>query len=244
MRGLCHHAAMAVRVTTWNLQGRERPDLAEVAGVLRELAPDVVLLQEVRRRQARALAAELGWQVAWRWKHWPVVIPAEGLAVLAPSMTAARSHPLAARWRFWSSRRRIAVQARVATPDRGLDVVDVHLGAGVGDDERVRQAGLVLGLGADVVAGDLNTSPGSTVLDGFAGAGFRDAWAEVFPGEAGPTNWHGPRTRPPTQRLDYVLVGSRWHVLSAEVPDPHPAVERFATLSDHLPVTVTREDRR
>ena len=230
---------MTVRLTTWNVRGRSAPDVPALAEALRALGPQVVVLQEVQRAQARRLAAELGWGTAWRWKHWPVVVRPEGLAVLGPAVTGVRTRVLAHRWRFWSSRRRIAVAARVTTGDGFLEVVDVHLGSGVDDGERARQAARVVGLG-DVVAGDLNTAPGSPVLEVLEAAGYRDAWLEVGEGH-GHTNWRGrPRTGPAVQRLDYVLVGHGWEVLDASVPTPgDPPYETWGRLSDHLPVTVT-----
>lgn len=231
------HGPVPTRVVTWNLQGRERPDLEAVARHLEAAEADIVLVQEVQRRQARALATRLGWHVEWRFKHWPVVIPAEGMALLSPEpIPDAVAVPLAHRWRFWSSDRRIAVVATVA----GLRVVDTHLGAGVDDDERVRQAAIVAGLAVDpvgLVAGDLNAGPGSPVLDLFRDAGLRDAWDTARPGVPGPTNWPpGPRDAPPSQRLDYVLVGSGVEVLDASLPD-HPIA--FGRLSDHVPLTVS-----
>lgn len=231
---------MRLRVTTWNLQGRARPDLEAVASVLGGLEPDVVLLQEVQRRQAQRVAATLRWTVAWRRKHWPVVIPAEGLAVLAPEVRDPHRTVLAHRWRFWSSRRRIAVEATVGV---GVSVVSVHLGSGVGDDERVRQARIVTGLGAGVVGGDLNTRPGSPVLDAFAEHGYVDAWSALHPDEPGATNWgRSPRDGPAVQRLDYLLPGPAWQVVDIEVPAfGDPGFDRFGALSDHLPVTATLE---
>ncbi|HEX4903345.1 MAG TPA: endonuclease/exonuclease/phosphatase family protein, partial [Acidimicrobiales bacterium] len=73
---------MPTRVLSWNLQGREAPDLAAVAHVVQASGADVVGLQEVQRRQAADLARRLGWWHEWRFKHWPVVVPAEGLALL------------------------------------------------------------------------------------------------------------------------------------------------------------------
>lgn len=237
---------MTARILTWNLQGRERPDLGAVAAEIRRIGPDVVLLQEVQRRQARSIARDLGLHLAWRLKHWPVVLPAEGLAILTPEPPASVDRlVLSHGWRFWSSNRRIAVAATVPSGDGTLRVVDTHLGAGVGDTERSRQAGLVADLaGRDgIVGGDLNTAPGSTVLDVFRDAGLRDAWAEARPGDPGPTNWRpGPRHGPPVQRLDYVLVGSELRVRSGEVPSfGDPGFERYGSLSDHLPLTVTIE---
>ena len=236
---------MSVRLTTWNIQGRAGPDLDAVAGVLREQDADVVALQEVRRRQAHELAAMLGWSAAWRWKHWPVVLPAEGLAILSPSPPdAAAVVALAQRWAFWSSDRRIAFGADLALPDGRLRLVDTHLGAGVGDAERARQARLVVDLAGPgaIVAGDLNTSPGSAVLETFRSAGLRDAWTEVHDeADRGFTNWgRAPRDRPPVQRLDYVLVGPQARVVDAWTPAfGDPGFERYGRLSDHLPVTVT-----
>lgn len=232
---------MHLRVVTWNLQGRERPDLDAVTAAILRFDVDVALLQEVQRSQARSLARRLGWFHEWRFKHWPVVVAAEGLAVLSPlPFAAVERQILAMPWSFWSWRRRIAVAATL--PDTGIRVVDTHLGAGVGDAERTRQAQLtveMVGEGPGLVAGDLNTSPGSPVLRAYRDAGFEDAWSAVDGGH-GPTNWKpGPRDEPPTQRLDYVLVGGGVRVVDAWVPSGDEAVERFGPLSDHVPLVVT-----
>lgn len=244
-----HDLAVATRILTWNLQGRARPDLDEVADVIAACRADVVALQEVQRAQARGLARRLGWSLEWRCKHWPLVVAPEGLALLAPTALAdvARIH-LAHRFRFWSWRRRIALRATVEAPDGAVAVVGSHLGAGVGDQERTRQAGRTIGAlqrGATSVVGgcilgDLNTRPGSPVLAAYASAGLRDAWDEVRPGEMGATNWRpGPRDGAPTQRLDYVLVSDGLAVVSAWVPTAHePGLDRFGPLSDHLPLLV------
>jgi endonuclease/exonuclease/phosphatase family metal-dependent hydrolase len=236
-----------VRITTWNLQGRERPDLAVVAEILDELRSDVVLLQEVQRRQATRLGRRLGWSgIAWRLKHWPVVIPAEGLAVLATGgVTGVETVVLASRWAFWSSRRRIAVAADVEHGGATVRVVDTHLGAGVGDAERARQAALVVRLAVratpSVVGGDLNTAPGSPVIEALTAAGHADAWEVCRGDEPGPTNWKsGPRHGAPVQRLDYLLVDPELEVVGISVPrHGEPGFDRFGPISDHLPVTVT-----
>ena len=232
------------RITTWNLQGRERPDLDVVAAELVGLGPDVVLLQEVQERQAAFLADRLGWSVEWRVKHRPLVVPAEGLAVLGPSALREPQRIVLATGPFWSSRRRIAVAATVDVHGGPVRVVSAHLGAGVGDDERARQARIVAeAADGGIIGGDLNTDPGSAVLDVFAGAGFHDAWDVARPGQAGPTNWRaGPRHQAPVRRIDYVLRGPGWSVVGAEVPAfGDDGFERFGPLSDHLPLTVTLE---
>ena len=135
-----------------------------------------------------------------------------------------------------------ALAATTATPDGPLDVVDVHLGAGVGDPERVRQAHRTAALvgASGCVVGDLNTRPGSAVLEAFAAAGLRDAWAEARPDDDGPTNWgRGPRDGPPRKRLDYALVTPDLEVCGAAVPAfGTSGFERFGELSDHLPLLV------
>lgn len=236
-----HDETVDITVVTWNLQGRERPDLVEVAAVLSEYEPDVVLLQEVQRRQARRLAQRLGWYRVWSVKHWPVVIPAEGLAILTPHPLAeVERRVLAMPWSFWSSRRRIAVAATIG--GGGLRVVNTHLGSGVGDAERARQARETVSMGDSgptLVGGDLNTDPGSPVIRVFQDAGFVDAWSAVSD-EPGFTNWHaGPRDAPPVQRLDYVLVAGDLSVGGASIPDDVAAVERFGPISDHLPLRVS-----
>lgn len=240
---------MTVRITTWNLQGRERPDLGGVAAVLDDLASDLVLLQEVQRSQAHRLRDVLGWSTAvWRLKHWPLVIPAEGLAVLAPvPVDAVDAVVLARRWAFWSSHRRIALAVDARVDGAALRVVDAHLGAGVDDVERARQAAIVLDLArsatSSVIGGDLNAAPGSAVLEALGVAGHRDAWATIRGDEDGPTNWRsGPRDGAPVQRLDYVLVPPGIELVDISVPRHGGAgFDRFGALSDHLPVTATIE---
>lgn len=231
-----------VRIMTWNLQGRERPDLAAVAATVVRLAPDVVVLQEVQRRQAARLARRLGWERRWWLKHWPIVCPAEGLAVLAAhSLSDARRVHLAHRWRLWSSRRRVAGLVSVD----GVRVVDIHLGSGVGDGERTRQALVVLDALDDatpaVIAGDCNTAPTSPVMETLSSGRFADTWAALHPDAGGGTNWPpGPRVGRPTQRLDYVLASADLQPIEAVVGDgPGTDWPSYGRVSDHVPVTVT-----
>lgn len=242
-----HDWRVATRILTWNVQGRERPDLDDVCEVIAGAMPDVVALQEVQRRQARTVGEKLGWSVQWRFKHWSLVVPPEGLAFVSPHpLSEVATVHLAHRVRFWSWRRRIAVRATVEGPDGPLAVVGTHLGAGVGDDERARQARRTVdalrATGATgCLVGDLNTHPGSPVLAAYAAAGLRDAWDDVRAGEAGPTNWApGPRDGAPTQRLDYVLVTDDLEVRSVWLPSAQePDFGRYGALSDHLPLSVT-----
>ena len=238
-----HHGPVpttpTIRLVTWNLQGSARPDLGAVVDVLGAVDPDVVLLQEVQRWQTRDLARRLGWHHEWVFKHWAFLVPAEGLAMLSPlPLVDVDRRVLARRRQFWSWKRRVALAARVE--GSALRLVDTHLGAGVGDEERRRQAGLTVSMAGappSVVAGDLNTRPGSIVLDAYAEAGFADSWTQVRGDDDGPTNWSpGPRLDPPSQRLDYVLT-SGCEVVAATLPSQGDH-RRYGAISDHVPLVV------
>jgi endonuclease/exonuclease/phosphatase family metal-dependent hydrolase len=230
-----------VRVVTWNLQGAHLADLPGVAARLRELAPDVVCLQEVQRRQFRGLRRVVGPFGLWSFKHWPVRTPAEGLGIAARApivrnraFTVSRGEP------WWSWRRRIAQAVVVERDGTLLRIVNTHLGAFVDDDARAHQARRIMTIARDlhVVAGDLNVRPESGVLAEFLP--LRDAWSVLHARAPSPsTNWPaGPRVAPPSQRLDYVCVAPSLRVLDVQIPTDW---ERWAPLSDHLPVIVDLE---
>ncbi len=228
----------SLRVVTWNLQGSQLRDLAGVAERIRALDADLVCLQEVQRRQARRIRSSVGSFSVWSFKHWPVRTASEGHALLsrAPivrnrTFTLSRGEP------FWSWRRRIMQAFVIELDGSRVRVVNTHLGAGVGDDERSRQARRIMSLirDVDIVAGDLNVHPDSGVLREFEG--LVDAWDRRHPSVRSPhTNWEpGARVAPPVQRLDYVLVAGGWEVIDVVIPTDW---ERWAPLSDHLPVVV------
>lgn len=248
----------AVHVATWNLQGSRGVDAPAVARRLRSLAPsgtelDVVVLQEVRRRQARAVAAALGLaSVTWGFKHWAAVSGPEGMAVLSrhelhpTSVVHLRPAP------FWSWRRRITVLAGVCTPWGSFVVADVHFSPhSLAEQRRAEVDRLIMALDefgagrAALVVGDVNDHPGQFAHAKLLGLGWRDAWTEVHgdqPEPAGATNWTaGPRHgRPPTQRLDYVLVPAGWTVDRVETGRPDDdGFDGWAVLSDHLPVAAS-----
>lgn len=228
-----------VTVVSWNALGSQGMDVPAVADALDRFAPDIVLLQEVQRRQLGALGTAMGRiHAGWRLKHWPIRVPAEGLGILARvPLVDLRVQPLARRWRFWSWRRRIALHVALVVDEKPVRVVNVHLGAGVGVAERARQVHALLEAAphARVIAGDLNASPGASELAPFAALGYEDVEQRVRGHDAAtPTNWApGPRTTAPSQRLDYVLVRPDVRVDEGFVPDDW---ERWSALSDHLPV--------
>ena len=113
---------MALTVVTWNLKGSERPDTGVVVRYAREVGADVLLLQEVQRRQARAVAGGLGAaSLRWGFKHWPVRTHPEGMAVVGVTLPAAvRTRAVTHPWRIWSWRRRIVMTATVPAAGRSV----------------------------------------------------------------------------------------------------------------------------
>ncbi len=243
---------MTITVATWNVHGSARPDLDAVTQRLRAMAADVVALQEVQHRQATAIARALSWTTAhWSFKHFPVVKPPEGLAVLSPHPLEWARTVVLSRWvPLWSHRRRIAQLVRLRVGEDVVGLANVHLASGSPDD-RLAQARRLLGAlpRGTLVAGDLNTRPGSEVLGAFFAAGLRDAWATLHPGVAeadGATHWRptDPDDRP-SRRIDYVLVPARDHVLAAAVPTAADSdLAAYRHLSDHLPVVSRLDGKR
>ena len=130
-------------VVTWNAQGSHGLDVRTRRRRWPEFDPDLVLLQEVQRRQLGALRPALAMiEARWRFKHWPLRVPAEGLGLLSRLPLAdVHVQVLAHRWRFWNWRRRIALHATPRRGRRAVRIVDVHLGAGVDHEERSARPG-------------------------------------------------------------------------------------------------------
>ena len=233
-------------VTTWNLLGSADPDIDAIAQHLASFTPDVAALQEIRRSQARRLAAALGWHGAWRRKHYPyspaIWWRAEGLAILSPHHLAeVRRHTLSSGHPIWNYRHRIMLSATV-TRHHGVgevadavDIHDVHLSSDT-TDERVVQASRAAAIALSrraahhdglVVCGDLNANAEPDVIAAFGRIGLVD------PG--GPDTVKADR---PAKRLDYVLVPSGARILGVSTPDGGTDWRR---LSDHLPVTTRVE---
>jgi len=238
---------VAVRVTTWNVHGAGRPDLAALARVVFDAGADVVALQEVRRSQAEQLADLLGIsQWRWQFKHRPFGPMlgglSEGLALLSRFPAVAESSAvLTPDVAMRSFRRRVVHDLVVTTGAGPMRVVNTHLSSDHDGDRANQTTRLVDFLGGSsagvtiertVLAGDLNTVDDDEVMGELTRAGLADAWTASRAHGEGSTN----PADAPHQRIDHVLVGSRLAVASVDVP---PGGTTWARLSDHLPVTVT-----
>jgi endonuclease/exonuclease/phosphatase family metal-dependent hydrolase len=230
------HDAVRWTVLTWNVHGAAGPDVAAVAAAIRDRAPDVVVVQEIRKGQAAALATTLQMRYSWSLKHSPYTMlmwwRAEGMAILTPHLLDAVGHteisddqPM----RSW--RRRIAQWGLVGRPDRSmLMIYNLHLSphdtAESRRAEAARVSALVTSIGDDppaVVAGDFNDADDPSIIDVLPGV------EHVVP----------PMTNPseaPTQLLDHVLLPVHASDVSVSVPAGGPS---WAAISDHLPVTVS-----
>jgi endonuclease/exonuclease/phosphatase family metal-dependent hydrolase len=234
-------------IVTWNLRGSGDPPLRAVADAVREIEPDVLVLQEVRRHQARRLARLLGWEVCWHRKHHPyspfVWWTTEGMALATPHrLTETASTSLTPGATTWNYRHRIAVQGLVTRPDASAyRVLDIHLASDDdGAHDRLDQAQRALAWIADagpapiVIAGDFNDHADVEVVTALCGQSRRDAWSVAM--ERSPGDGSTCPTDVPTKRLDHVLVPADAAVVRAHVP---AGGAPWTTISDHLPLVVT-----
>jgi endonuclease/exonuclease/phosphatase family metal-dependent hydrolase len=227
---------------TWNLHGSADPDLTPIVEAIQLAHPDVVCLQEVRRRQARRIARRLGWNSRWGRKHYPYSPAAwwtaEGHAVLAPAPIGhVERISVSPGVSTWTYRHRIVLSATVTRARSALRVYDTHLSS-TSADERIAQARRVAELILEdqpplsIVAGDLNTHAAESVevLREFRAVGLVDPGGDVT----------SPAVAP-VQRIDFVLVPEGAVVVDRHVPH---GGEDWAAMSDHLPVVVEFEFAR
>ncbi len=223
-----------LRIVTWNLWGRGGPfeaRLDAIAAVLRDVAPDLVVLQEVweetgGRNQAEALAGALGFQWVFA-SRYAIDGVAVGNAVLSRWPVAGfetRSLPAPPEL----EELRNAVRVDVDGPRGRVHVFTTHLNWKYDQsDVRQEQVGALARFVAEgpeaamppLVAGDFNAVPDSDeirMLTGRAavpvpGLVFQDAWELAGDGGPGHT-WvnANPWARgelEPDRRIDYVFAG-------------------------------------
>lgn len=222
-------------VLTWNVHGSASPDVAAVAAAIRTEDPDVVVVQEIRKRQAMELARLLAMRYSWSLKHEPYTKAmwwrSEGMAIMTPHLLDAVGHTEVSDgqpMRSW--RRRIAQWGLVGRSDRSLLMIyNLHLSPHDDADSRrteaVRVSELVARIGDDppaVVAGDFNDAGDPSII-------------ELLPGiEHEPAPMSSPSDAP-TQSLDHVLLPAHARDVTVSAPVGGAA---WAAISDHLPVTV------
>ena len=255
-----------LRCLTLNLWGAEPPldqRMALVVEGLRELAPDVVTLQEVREvpgqlpNQAETLAKAAGFAQVFA-PATPFGGGQEGLAILS-------RHPIVEHETLElphaePNERRILLSARVQNGQGSVWVHTTHLNYrlthGRQREDQVQAIAVrVAGRTSDspqILMGDFNARPEADEIRFLRGmvtlAGrrtyFQDAWERVHPGDPG---WTWPRSNPytaklaflePDRRLDYIFVtpmrgDGRGTVLSCAMVLDKPGVD-FVYASDHF----------
>ncbi len=229
------------RVTTWNLQGSHGLDRRFVGEHIAAERPDVFVAQEIMRRQARSLAEDLAMEHVWARKHTPCPGRSEGLAILS-------THPIES-WESavltaappWSWRRRIFLRAQIIRGTDRLEVLNVHLSPHDAGELRAREfarIGAEIGdgpgrPGLDLIVGDFNDDPSVAAASFDPSFGAHDIGAD-----ASATCWSpGDRTgRLPAYRVDGAIGLGRFVGVRASTPSTD--LDRWAKVSDHLPVTV------
>ena len=210
-----------LRVLSYNVHGL-RDDRAALTGLVRDLEPDVLIVQEGPRRfrwrhKCAALADDVGMVVARRW-HAGAGQPAAGHAAGAGAQTWCLRYPLTP-----GRHLRGAAFARCSVRGAAFSLwvptwPPIRSSARPG---RAVEIGAREIEGPVIVGGDLNEGPGGgawrTVADGF-----------VEPSSAALTF---PATLP-RQRLDALFVSPDISVERYEVIESDQA----RTASDHLPV--------
>lgn len=219
--------ADGLRVMTYNVRSL-RDDVESLTTVVRECAPDVLLVQEAPRflrwRSKRAaLARRCGLVVATTDRPGGLCIfTALRVDLVGTSFTAlsrSRGH-----------HQRVVVGAALRRGDLQWRVASVHLSTDT--DERRRHlpeltAALRLpGAGPLVVGGDLNEGPDGPVLTALTGQ-MTDCFVAAGTGDGATSPATAPR-----RRIDAILADASVTVVSCEVVDA-PGV---TVASDHRPV--------
>lgn len=213
---------MRLRVMTWNVHGF-RAGTRAIAEAVRVEDPDLVILNETGylgfrlRRFAKRMGMEGSSGATLRWR-----IPN---AVLARRPWRVVRGEVAVFPRAGRGVRRGAVMGLVGRAGQRLWVVSVHLG--LSGKERISHARLLTDLLATrdptVVGGDLNEDPAgaaaSWIAERYWDVAGRNADAATFPASE------------PRSRIDFVFVSQ-----GIRVQRTWAGAERFAGLSDHLPV--------
>jgi endonuclease/exonuclease/phosphatase family metal-dependent hydrolase len=227
-----------LRVVTYNValafDAEGQLNVVEVGETLARLDADVIALQEVPRGQLPAGGVDmLGYlerRLAMRHSVFQPAAPGamHGNAVLS-------RHPITEvdQRRFTRSGTALprgAVRARVeVAAGEPVWVIAAHLPPGGSPAERALRVGALVELWGDrertVIAADLNSQPGSSIVGRLEAEGLRSAWDPA----SGPG--HTYPARAPRARIDWILHTPDLVTVAAEVP--------VSTASDHRPLVAT-----
>jgi endonuclease/exonuclease/phosphatase family metal-dependent hydrolase len=236
-----------LRVVTYNIHHGEGVDgefdLRRIAGVLESVDPDIVALQEVDQRTARAsgvdqpaeLAKLTGMEIVFG-RNIDYEGGGYGTAVLSKlPVKAHASHKLPS---FYSGEQRGVQVVELGRPgEEGLVFLCTHLDYRPEDRERMASAEMINMLAAKygdqpmILAGDLNAEPGSRVIEELAKHWTIASSEKVDSGRDQAKSLFTYPSGEPAKQIDYILVrpSDRWQVVEVRVLE-----ERVA--SDHRPV--------
>lgn len=240
----------SVRVLVYNIHaGKDaggKPNLDEVAAVVKSVSADVVLLQEVDRGTKRSGAVDQ-LQVLMDLTDFGGVFGRTldydgglyGIAALSRDGFGYQDTvplPVApAQTRAGGSHEPRGALVTVAHTRIGrLQAITTHLDASAGDEYRQQEADRLHQLLRErqatgtplMLGGDINATPESAVVQKLLGFGLRDAWAECGKGDG----FTFPASQP-AKRIDYLFLTGTLRCTDARV------IETQA--SDHRPLLVT-----
>ena len=237
--GAARASGEALVVMSYNihqgLDARSVPNIAGIAAELERADADVIALHEVNRGMTISGGVDYFAWLAWRFPQYRAIYgPMHGQ--LYGNTILTRLPVRASGWARYprgpSGQVRGYAWADGEWRGRTIRIATTHLtpyNRGAERAERAEQAGILLASLGDVrlaiVAGDLNDTPESAAVRALAGGGLRDAVAEKLAG--------APGTHPadrPARRIDYVMAGSAFEAVAAEIG--------ATTASDHRPVIV------
>ncbi len=214
----------------WNYRGGWAARRERIAALIRDCAPDVVALQEVRRDPRYAFGRDQATQLARRtglrrvyapaMRYWRVPRTEEGLAILTPHTILRHSVvPLC-----WDGRdqfdpnRRIALHATITLPgDIPLDCWVTHLNQRppMRDASAARLGAAIAACDTPLPAllmGDFNAEPPERTIALLQASGLRDMWPVAAPDGPG----HTYPAESPRGRIDYLFAAPGWDVVRME----------------------------
>ena len=250
----------ALRVMTVNL--RHNKDFVDervplLAAEIASMKPDVVGMQEVEvatdqghtlLAAVQAIDPSLDYAYDEQLKHGPAAVAGEGIGVFFRGTSVGRDV-------LEMSDGRVALFKQVDFGD-GLvvDLFDTHLtaiGASEGgDDMRAVQAQQIVAFmnahddgHAEILTGDMNSTPDTAAYGAYVDGGLVDAWPAVHPQAPGPTSpvvlSHDPATvQTFKRRIDYVFTDGRTTPTDASICFDTPAPSGLYP-TDHLGVMTT-----